>query len=141
MATLTPLDIISAFLPKMPADPRVSVFITLAEQRTAASSPEGWSVDKRVQAVALRAMHMWTLAVTRPLGEAGAIQNKQEGELRLGFSPPNRTAKGIAIDPDLEQTSYGRQLIGLIKGTFTGFSLAGPRATEADWDAALWGED
>lgn len=140
MPALTPLDIITAFAPKLAANPAVSTFITLATQRTGAVSPRGWSEEKRVQAIALRAMHMMTLALTRPLGEAGAIQSKKEGELSLGFAQASRSSKGLSTDPDLEQTQYGRQLIGLIKGTFVPFSLAGTRATDSDWDAALWGE-
>ena len=141
MAALTPIDIIAAFAPKLAANPSVGTFVTLAEQRTAAASPKGWTEEKRVQAVALRAMHMMTLARTRPLGEAGAVQSKKEGELSLGFASVSSSSKGLSVDPDLSQTQYGRQLIGLIKGTFVPFNLAGTRATDSDWNAALRGED
>ena len=141
MAALAPLDIIAAFAPKLAADARVSTFITLAEQRTSGVRIQGWSEEKRTQAVALRAMHMMVLSNTRPLGEAGAIQSKREGALSLSFAQGSQSAKGISVDPDLVQTQYGRQLIGLIKGTFTPFSLAGTPATATDWDAALWGEE
>lgn len=141
MAALSPEAIVAALAPKLASDPRLATFLEMAEQRTSQVRDTGWSVDKRAHAVAYRALHMLVLSNTRPLGEAGSIQAKREGRLSLNFSQQARTARGISVDPDLEQTQFGRQLIGLIKGTFVPISLAGDTATDTDWDAALWGED
>lgn len=141
MTAIAPSDIVAALVPKYASDARLATFLALAEQRTSQVRASGWSEEKRTQAVAYRALHMLTLADTRPLGEAGSIQSKREGELSLNFAQQTRTSSGISVDPDLEQTQFGRQLIGLIKGTIVPFSLAGDIATDTDWDAALWGED
>ena len=141
MTAIAPSDIVAALVPKYASDARLTTFLALAEQRTSQVRASGWSEEKRTQAVAYRALHMLTLADTRPLGEAGSIQSKREGELSLNFAQQTRTSSGISVDPDLEQTQFGRQLIGLIKGTIVPFSLAGDIATDTDWDAALWGED
>lgn len=61
-------------------------------------------------AIALRASHMYTLA-NRPNGETGQINSKKESDLSVSFS----SSKSSGTSDDLSQTSYGMQLLTLIK--------------------------
>jgi hypothetical protein len=83
-------------------------------------------------------MHMFTMDTTRGLGEAGSISGKKEGELSLGFASQSRSAKIAPPDIDLEQTSFGRELLGLARGTFVKFAVAGEPASESSWNPDLW---
>lgn len=139
---LLPLDIIKVQAPALAADPGIEVYLELAELRTSPASTRGWSEGKRALAVALRVMHEMTIQKTRPLGEAGSLDSKVEGELSVTFSDRAlqiSASKGSAISLDLSQTQYGRRLIGLIKGTFIPFGIAGQEASPGDWDVNLWG--
>ena len=83
---LLPLEVIQVMSPDLAAHAMVEQFIALAKIRTANVRAGGFNEEKWALAVALRAMHMMTLQLTRPLGEAGSIAMKIEGELHLSFS-------------------------------------------------------
>ena len=134
---LLPLEVIQVMSPDLAAHAMVEQFIALAKIRTANVRAGGFNEEKWALAVALRAMHMMTLQLTRPLGEAGSIAMKIEGKLHLSFSDKAlqiSASNGSTIDLDLSQTQYGRQLVGLIKGTFVPYSVAGTFAVPSDWE-------
>lgn len=140
MAT-TPLAIITSRAPALAADPGVTLEIALAEDQIAPVSPTSWkSDDVRALAVALLAMHSLTLNQTRLLGEAGAVVSKKEGEAAIAFSDKSRNRTGSA-DDDLDQTVWGRQLLGLASRTFVPIGVAGSVADARAWEVSLWQED
>lgn len=111
--------IILAICPKLALATEVQpIFIELAQNVTSADYFKG----NYNMAVALRASHMYTLS-QRNLGEGGAITNKSEGKLSIGFS--SSKAEITAMDDDLNQTGYGRQLKALIAGQFPAIGVLG----------------
>lgn len=135
---MTALDIITIRSPAFAANAGVPTYITLASALIAPTSPTTWADDNvRALAVALMAMHMMQLDATRPLGEAGAFVSKKEGDTEARFSDNSRSKSGWH-DPDLEQTVWGRQLMGLVDSTFIPFTVAGGPANAGDWDYAMW---
>lgn len=139
---LTPTDIVTARLPALAVSASLAVYLGMAEDQTAPTTPTAWQTeDTRSQAVALMAMHLYTLDQTRPLGEAGAMLSKKEGELEVRFSDQGRSAKLAPLDPDLEQTAWGRQLLGLIKRRFIPVGVAGGPASAQDFDGGSWWGD
>lgn len=140
---LTPTQIITAKLPALAASANLAVYLELAEDRTTAYSPTAWggSETRRSMAVALRAMHEYTLdsdPSRTGFGAGGSLQSKKEGELATAFGGGNRGVRQNPLNVDLEQTMYGRQLIALIKGSFTGFGVAGGPADASAWTSGLW---
>lgn len=115
---MTPVEIFDAIAPKLAANSAKLVYLQLAEDRT---SPCFFGAN-RSQAVALRAAHTMSLFLDplRAGGTGGAITQKAEGDLSISFG----AAQGSTVDNDLSQTSYGRQLDGLIRGSgaFVGVS-------------------
>ena len=104
--------------PDYKAHPDKLVYLEMADERTSTVRASGWSEGKRAQAVALRAAHMMTLALDpmRAGGSAGPITGKSEGKLSVQFGTSVASQqKGM---DDLDQTSFGLQLRGLIRGTF-----------------------
>lgn len=136
---MTALDIITVRNPAFAANAGVSTYITLAMPLVAPLSPTTWADENTYQlAVALMAMHMFTLDSTRLLGEAGAMTQKKEGDTEARFSDSANSRKPGWVDPDLAQTVWGRQLMGLAEGTFLPVTVAGGPASAADWNYSLW---
>lgn len=139
---LTPLDIVTIRLPALAALAGVGTYQVLAESRTNSTiGTDGWkSEDVWATAVALRMMHMYSIDKTRTDGEAGAIVRKREGEQEIEFGAQGRSVRSAPLDPDLEQTAYGRELLGLIRGNFVKFAVAGGTSDAGAWNAGLWGD-
>lgn len=112
----TTVQIIQARCSGLYNDSNRSLYIELAQDLT-----DSWFFgDYYNHAVALRAAHMWTLDNRDSGGAAGSVTSKKEGDLSVGYSV------GKASDEDLGQTSYGRQLLNLMKSAGTpGISVTG----------------
>lgn len=122
---LTAEQRLDALLPGYASEPSKAVYLEMAEERTAAVSVEGWNEAKRSQAVALRAAHMMTLALepVRAGGAGGPVTQKREGDLSVSFGGSSSASRSF---DDLEQTSFGLQLKGLIRGTFSLIGTTAP---------------
>jgi hypothetical protein len=97
----------------------VNVFINIAKERT---SSEIFN-DNYNLAIALRVAHILTLrenATSGHGGSTGSIKSKKEGDQSISFSE-----SGSGVNSDLESTSYGIQLMGLIDGSVAPISVAG----------------
>lgn len=139
---LTPLDIVTIRLPALASAAGVATYQTLAESRTNTTiGVDGWrSEEVYATAVALRMMHMYSIDQSRASGEAGAIASKREGEQEITFGSQGRSVRAAPLDPDLEQTVYGRELLGLMRGNFLKFAVAGGSTNAGAWNANLWGD-
>jgi hypothetical protein len=71
-------------------------------------------------AIALRAMHNWIIDSGRPLGEAGVVTSKAEGNARISYW--NKVEKGRYSD--LYLTHYGQRLLALIKARTGAISVS-----------------
>ena len=141
MAVLTPLEIVTARCAVAAADANISTYyIAMAEERTSAYGDNAWASEAtRNLAVALRALHEWSLDTTRPFYEAGSVASKREGELSMGFADQGRSAKQTPLDPDLSQTTWGRELLGLARGSFQKVMVGGGTATlPTAWGLNFW---
>jgi len=98
------------FAPQYATDPGKDDFIIVA--RTRVTTCFYGSTPKSEQAVALIAAHLMTLAKTRPSGEAGNLQSKREGDLSASYF----NTEDAGAD-DLGMTKYGKQLMGLRRGS------------------------
>jgi hypothetical protein len=111
---LTTDQIFDAIAPQLATNPAKAVYLELAEERTAQSLFGA----KRTHAIALRAAHMMTLYISqsgiRGMGEAGPITSKSEGSLSVAFGS---VSAGSNDDAGLSQTSYGVELLSLIKAS------------------------
>lgn len=138
---MTPQDVVRVRLPALYASADLVTYLAMAQERTSTTvGVNGWKSDTTyAMAVALRAMHMYHIDQTRTLGEAGAIGSKKEGELAVSFTAQSRSAKIAPPDIDLEQTVYGRELLGLMRGAFTKIGVVGGEVDENSWEANLWG--
>jgi hypothetical protein len=137
--SLAPLDIITLRQPKFAANSGVTTYITLATPLIAPRSDTSWADDNTYAlAVALMAMHMMQLDATRLLGEGGAVLSKKEGDTEERFSDNTNARKPGWVDPDLTQTAWGRQLMGLAEATFIPISVTGGPASGADWNYDMW---
>ena len=116
---MTPAEVLSAIAPAYGSNPASAVYLELAAERTSGT----FFGTRYSHAVALRAAHMMAVNLDplRANGVAGTITQKQEGDLSISFGAGNA---GTITDADLAQTSYGRQLDALIKGSgaFVGVS-------------------
>jgi hypothetical protein len=136
---VTALDIITVRNPAFAANAGVSTYVTLATSLIAPQSPTTWvDVNTYALAIALMAMHMMQLDATRALGEAGAIISKKEGDTEVRFSDSANARKPGWSDPDLAQTVWGRQLMGLCDATFLPVTVAGGPASAGDWNYQMW---
>lgn len=136
---MTALDIITVRNPAFAANAGVSTYIALATDLIAPVSPTSWATDNTYAlAIALMAMHMMQLDATRSLGEAGALISKKEGDTEARFSDSSNARKPGWVDPDLNQTVWGRQLMGLADATFLPITVAGGPASAGDWNYQMW---
>jgi hypothetical protein len=108
-------DYITAQCPGLAGSPSISVYIADATNRT----NQAWFGVNYAKAVALRAMHEYTLD-QRNLGAGGEVASLREGGASLVYS----TSKGKNED-DLSQTSFGKRLIALIRNSGAGASVTG----------------
>lgn len=75
--------------------------------------------DKYNYAIALRAAHTLTLADPDYGASSGAVKSRKEGDLSISYG----TTKGV--NGYLSQTSYGIELLGLIRANIPAYSITG----------------
>lgn len=110
-------QLLSALAPNYASDPEKSLFITVAASRTSSCA----FGDNYNIAVALRAAHLMTMRDRGTNGgTAGTISSIKEGDISVSYS--NKMGD---ITSDLEQTSFGQQLLELIKTNIPAYSVAG----------------
>lgn len=119
---LTTEQIFDAIAPQLASNASKAVYLELATERTA----QTFFGTKRTHAIALRAAHMMTLYITgasvRSQGEVGPITSKSEGALSVGFGSVNANPND---DASLTQTTYGLELLALIKAQSPFISVTG----------------
>lgn len=108
-------DILNAIAPLFNSDPNASTFLELAYSQTSACY-YGASYNL---AVAYRAAHLWAMS-KRSSSEAGALVGKRMGPVSVQF----QTSAG-GDDSDLALTTFGKQLMGLMKSQATTRVLGG----------------
>lgn len=114
-------SIIAALAPDLATDANKNTFVEIATERTS----QAFFCDNYNLAIALRACHMWALSQYRIHGEAGAISEKKEGQLSMGFQ---NTGK-VSGAGDLDQTHFGKQLKALIRSSDAGITVLGAGTT------------
>ena len=129
---MTVQQIIDLIAPHLSSDSGLANAIILATQRTSESA----FGDNFSYAVALRTSHILTLrdmnsnGVNVGLGGAsGSVTSKREGDLAITFG--DASSASWSTGSDLELTRYGRELLGLIRGSISGFSAANYSNVEA----------
>jgi hypothetical protein len=122
--SLTIEQYLQAVAPTVAADPSVSVYIQMAEERT---NKEFYG-QKTNQAIALLAAHIAFLFTAVPNshgagsgsgegGSTGSITSKREGDLSVSFGSGAVSSASIGVgDADLAQTRWGLMLLALRKG-------------------------
>jgi hypothetical protein len=117
---LTATQILTAIAPNLASNPLAAVYLEMSDERTA----QGFFGAKREHAIALRAAHMMTvyLSGVRSEGETGSITSKSEGELSVSFGS---VSAGPNDDGSLTQTTYGIELLALIKASGPFISVTG----------------
>ncbi len=105
---------LDALVPQYATHPAKAAHIEMAEEQTSSASSQGWNDAQRSRAVALRAAHTLTLALDPAFagGGGGGVQVRREGDLQITYR--TTSAKVFEKYPDLAQTSFGTELIGLI---------------------------
>ena len=118
----TATEIIAIRAPALHALPASEDFYI--KQATTQTSLTAFGTDDlREQAIALRAMHRWTLDQPSGVGSQGLIStgpvvSLKEGDLAVGFAAPS---SGITdSNPDLSRTPWGLELIQLIRSSIMG---------------------
>ena len=101
-------EVLSAIAPQFDTDPNRDALIVQAEEATS-STHFG---SQRERAVALRAAHFLSLYTSsaRLDGSGGPVTSKSEGSLSIGFGGAGSNSRS-----SLAQTSYGQELLDLIK--------------------------
>lgn len=119
MASLPVDTYINAMCPALAASASLDVYIELATDRT---SRDYFGDNLYNYAIALRAMHEFTLDATRLGGEAGFITDRTEGRLSVRYlhnmSKQSRN--------DLMMTVYGQKLHALIRARGPIIGVASP---------------
>jgi hypothetical protein len=120
-----PKSIIEVRAPQWATDPRIDDLIVLADLQTGSCFG-----DKYSYAVALRVMHGIAVedqnggsgdGTDSGSGQAGSVTSLKEGELAEGRGTSAGIGSGFtSADADLETTSFGRELIALMNGCFSG---------------------
>ena len=99
-------------------------YLAMAAELVAPASSCGWTADRRNQAVALQAAHLMTLAYDPSYAggaSGGAVTSKREGDLSLSYG----SVQSASDDADLSQTTYGRQLLELVRRSFVFIGVTG----------------
>lgn len=115
---------LSLLAPGFAAHPLKASYLEMAEEQTAPSPSNGWSVATRAQAVALRAAHLMTLVLDQAYAggaNSGPVSSKSEGDLSLSYG----TSSTDSRHADLSQTTFGRQLLELAASNTLLFGVAG----------------
>ena len=112
----TPEEVLRIICPQVMTVSGLSTYIDIAKSMTSS----GVFGDKYNYAVALRVAHMYTL--NKRNGAGGIITHKQEGRVSQSFGGVDK------MTSDLQSTSYGQQLLQLIKtagvgGTVTSLDI------------------
>ena len=117
MATAS--EILSAIAPQFDDVTGRQTSIDLAESRTSST----FFGQNRPEAVALRAAHSLDLATNAAAlsGGAGPMSSKKEGDLAVSFS----SASGNSASAGLSETSYGRQLLDLMRSSGPATAITG----------------
>ncbi len=111
----TPSQIIEYRNPTLFSSASLTMYIDLAAQRTSQTC----FGDNYGLAVALRAMHMFSLdSRAGGSGDAGTVSSKREGGLAVSYSQNETTGNA-----SLSQTSFGLELLSLIKSNCVGISI------------------
>jgi hypothetical protein len=101
-------EYIDAMCPRLAEDPLIDLYIELATDRT---SPTFFGPTFTNYAIALRAMHDFTLYFDRKRGEAGFITDRTEGRVSKRYlHNMSRASRN-----DLAMTVYGQRLHALIR--------------------------
>ena len=126
--SLTTEQIFDGIAPQYATSPAKAVYLEIADERTAPASVCGWSEQRRRHAVALRAAHVMTMSQdpSFALGGGGGVSKKREGDLQVDYRVT--AAKTYDQFPDLAQTAYGTELIGLIRATMMPIGVTGLRS-------------
>jgi hypothetical protein len=106
--------------PNLYNDPGLSVYVELATDRT---SLDFFGANLYNYAIALRAMHDFTIDKTRKRGDGGFITDKTEGRLTMRFlHNMSRSSRSTLL-----MTSYGQKLHELIRsrGPVIGMAVPG----------------
>jgi hypothetical protein len=123
MATRSVSEYIQAMCPKLYKDVSMDIYVDLATDRTNASF---FGTKFYNYAIALRAMHDYSIDAGRKNGEAGFITDRTEGRVSVRYlHNMDRKSKN-----DLLMTSYGQKLQALIRSR-------GPVCAIADSDLDL----
>ncbi len=111
------LDIIA---PQYKTDDDKASFLTLARQRTNTCV----FGDNTELAVAYRAAHMMAKRDIAGAtgGGGGQLASKREGDLAIAY---HKSSSGGSSDSDLTETSFGNDLLGLIKGNIPAVAVLG----------------
>ncbi len=113
MGISSPADIIALRAPSLAGDARLSDLISLASLQTGTVYGANYNL-----AVALRVLHWLTMESRTPSGrpgQPGAIASETEGSLSHSFAQP--AAKLTELYPDLMSTSFGQELVGLVRAS------------------------
>ncbi len=113
----TATEILDAIAPQFSTHPAKDVYLEIADERTAPASSCGWSDQRRRHAVALRAAHVMTMSLdpSFALGGGGGVSKKREGDLQVDYRVT--AAKVYDQFPGLSQTSYGTELVEMIRAS------------------------
>ena len=111
------LDIIA---PQYTTDPNKASFIVLARGRTNTCV----FGDNTELAVAYRAAHMMAKRdiASDTGGGGGQLAGKREGDLAITY---HKSSSGGSTDSDLSETSFGNDLLGLMKGNIPAVGVLG----------------
>lgn len=115
MSIATASAILDVIAPELASDVKKADHLSLAELRTDTTK----FGDKYNYAVALRAAHTLTIANQTTGAASGAVKSRKEGDLSISYG----TIKGV--NGYLSQTSYGIELLGLIRGNIPAYSITG----------------
>ena len=108
----TPEEFVEIICPSLVTVSGYATYISLAESLTSS----GYFGENYAFAVALRASHLYVLNTKRS-GESGYVTAKTEGRLSKSFG-------GLGnIQSELQMTSYGMQLLDLIRSTSPAVSM------------------
>lgn len=129
---LTTQQILDAIAPQFVGNPLAAVLVEVADERTAPASASGWSAQRRNHAVALRAAHLLVMSTDEAfsLGGGGGVSKKREGDLQIDYRVT--AAKVYDQFPDLAQTNYGTELIGLIRASHIPFGHTGGQSVHCN---------
>lgn len=125
---LTAQQILDAIAPQFKDNVLAPVLLEVADERTAPASSYGWSEQRRRHAVALRAAHLLVMSTDEAfsLGGGGGVSKKREGDLQIDYRVT--AAKVYDQFPDLAQTNYGTELIGMIRASQIPIGVTGGRS-------------